>query len=644
MVVPNVGGVVVPNGYIIPSQLFFPSGMLPFLPAPLTNTSIQIGTNGESAFFGGNVNASGHVRASSLESRTVSGINGRFTTSLSASNIYSYLFTGWGGGLSGIPDSALTAGVLKNGGYADTSATNWFYAFGDGATYQIYMSVDISGVKFSDPNTGFTWFMDDATGALHATNFIGSGAGLTGLPATNLVGTIPGSTLPAGVLTNNQVGPVTIWGDARKTNSKTFNNFGLTVSNGMGQSRLSGGGLGVGTTTLPGPGSATFTNNVTAASFTGNHIGNLTSTNLQMAISTNNIVPQAGGYSLSTAIIDTNRFILTGADLTNANCTYVWFVATNGYTNSTSPLTIALATNGLYIAVSNSAFGYRTNLNTNAAVYIATASRVGQWVNGYNAPTGGTNGTQQAPVGSFAYTNGLTLVVYVSTDGTNQTPIMSFGTNATVSEGTGKASGNSSHAEGGSTTASGLYSHAEGNSTTASGLYSHAEGGNTTASGSSSHAEGGSTTASGSYSHAGGQNSKATNFNTFVWSDGTVIGSVTSNTVTFYVTNGYRFGGGAASFDSSVSATNGFASYASNALALTSITFPATTVNWTNTFGKNIMLFIDNTGVTGTAAYINGSQIFGSILPVDFAIPLQAGEYFSETYTVGTPTAKWKPF
>ena len=651
----------------------------------------------------------------------------------------SVFFSGSGAGLTNIPLSALQQMPVVNGTntpivWTDGTRTNTIdangfsstnTATGKGSSYgRGVFQLQDTNVVMQDSLTATSrlWRVAAANG-VGPTNTVELGTNglltlngvplLTNLPAAQLTGTIPQGSLPSGVLTNNQVGPLQFYGDSSQTNSKTFDRFGLTLTNAAGQTRIGGSGLAVGTTNLPGPGSATFTNNVTASTFTGNgsgltnvtaatnatitlaalpsgvvtnmatgvtltgtfsgnHIGNLTSTNLQMAISTNNIVPQAGGYSLSTAIIDTNRFILSGADLTNANCTYMWFAATNGYTNSTSPLTIALATNGLYIAVSNSAFGYRTNLNTNAAVYISTASRVGQWANGYNAPTGGTNGTQQAPVGSFAYTNGLTLVVYVSTDGTNQTLIMSFGTNATVSEGTGKASGiyshaegyittasgAYSHAEGGGTTASGVYSHAEGSGTTASGnyshaegyittasgAYSHAEGGNTIASGNYSHAEGNYTTASGSYSHAGGYNSKATNNNTFVWSDGTVIGSATSNTVTFYVANGYRFGGGAASFDSSVSATNGFVSSASNTLALTAISFPATTVNWTNTFGKNIMLFIDNTGVTGTAAYINGSQIFGSILPIDITIPLQPGEYFSETYTVGTPTAKWKPF
>jgi hypothetical protein len=96
-------------------------------------------------------------------------------------------------------------------------------------------------------------------------------------------------------------------------------------------------------------------------------------------------------------------------------------------------------------------------------------------------------------------------------------------------------------------------------------------------------------------------------------------------------------------FNGTVTAS-GFASTGSNALALASITFPATTVNWTYTFGKNIFVFIDNAGVTGTALKINGTQIASSLLVTgDTIIPLQPGEYFSETYTIGTPVAVWKP-
>lgn len=106
------------------------------------------------------------------------------------------------------------------------------------------------------------------------------------------------------------------------------------------------------------------------------------------------------------------------------------------------------------------------------------------------------------------------------------------------------ASGDSSHAEGRLTTASGIYSHAEGRSTVASGAESHAEGYFTTASGDYSHAEGRETVASGYYSHAAGYNANATNFNTYVWSDGTITSSITNKEFTVYASNGIRLLGG----------------------------------------------------------------------------------------------------
>lgn len=86
----------------------------------------------------------------------------------------------------------------------------------------------------------------------------------------------------------------------------------------------------------------------------------------------------------------------------------------------------------------------------------------------------------------------------------------------------------------------------------------------------------------------------------------------------------------------------GISTRLSNTLAPTSITFPATTVNWTNTFAFNIEMYVDNPTVTGTAFNKNGTTIFTS-LAGDITLQLQPGEYFSETYTVGTPTGKWSP-
>lgn len=86
----------------------------------------------------------------------------------------------------------------------------------------------------------------------------------------------------------------------------------------------------------------------------------------------------------------------------------------------------------------------------------------------------------------------------------------------------------------------------------------------------------------------------------------------------------------------------GFISLTNVATASSAISFPATTVKFTNTFGINIMLYIDNTAVTGTAIVKNGQQVFSG-LTADVVLPMKPGDYFSETYTVGTPTARWEP-
>lgn len=91
-----------------------------------------------------------------------------------------------------------------------------------------------------------------------------------------------------------------------------------------------------------------------------------------------------------------------------------------------------------------------------------------------------------------------------------------------------------------------------------------------------------------------------------------------------------------------VIATNGFTSY-TNSLGLNSFTFPATTVNWTNPVHIAIEVYIDNTAVTGTIFKKNGTQIFGG-LSTDLTIGLRDGEYFSETYTIGTPSGTWSVF
>lgn len=91
-----------------------------------------------------------------------------------------------------------------------------------------------------------------------------------------------------------------------------------------------------------------------------------------------------------------------------------------------------------------------------------------------------------------------------------------------------------------------------------------------------------------------------------------------------------------------VEAGGGISTLLSNTLAPTSITAPATTVNWTNPIQACIEVYIDNSGVTGTSIKKNGTQIFSSLIG-DVTIGLQKNEFISLTYTVGTPSIKWSP-
>lgn len=109
--------------------------------------------------------------------------------------------------------------------------------------------------------------------------------------------------------------------------------------------------------------------------------------------------------------------------------------------------------------------------------------------------------------------------------------------------------------------------------------------------------------------------------------------------------------GGGLAVSGTLAVTNGVVSNSRRLLAPVAITVSASpfvfynslTNGVNNTGGtNNIFVFIDGMGVTGTVA-LNGTQIFGS-LGFGATIPLQPGEYITLTYSIGTPTATWKPF
>jgi hypothetical protein len=337
-----------------------------------------------------------------------------------------------------------------------------------------------------------------------------------------------------------------------------------------------------------------------------------------------NVVPPAGGFSISTDVANTNQITFINADLTNANVTYTWSSFTNAYTNFLSPLTVCKATNsagsfsGWWMAFSNSFYAGSTSrldkiANTNAAVYMAPQI-VGQWRDGTNfTGGGGTNGTGNAAFGQYIYTNSPNLNFYGGQDGTNKNLAISVNTN-----------GNST-----------FYGTPTFNKTIISPCISFNLGNEPTVygDGSSIYVRGGPLTLMGGTGSSGLiANSAYLGFYFMPQK----IGILDSGNMQINSTN--------VLFSGAVVVTNGIASYVSNTLPLTSISFPASTVNWTNTFGKNINVFINNAGVTGTLS-INGTQIASTLLVTgDTMIPLQPGEYFSETYSGGTPTAVWKPF
>lgn len=84
--------------------------------------------------------------------------------------------------------------------------------------------------------------------------------------------------------------------------------------------------------------------------------------------------------------------------------------------------------------------------------------------------------------------------------------VLGYGAHA---EGSGRAYGESSHAEGDSTTSFGRWSHAEGRYNIAIGDWSHAEGNSNQAIGDYSHADGNASIASGNYSHTEGSTTTA---------------------------------------------------------------------------------------------------------------------------------------
>jgi len=221
------------------------------------------------------------------------------------------------------------------------------------------------------------------------------------------------------------------------------------------------------------------------------------------------------------------------SDLVDVESDPVWVAEKTNYSTTAE-------VDALYVSKTGDAITGSLSIASNLVVGTGTAS-------GLYAVAEGTNTLAS---GSYSHAEGEYTVASGS---------------ASHAEGSGTTAGFRAHAEGDSTTAGGWASHAEGWLTQAGGPFGHAEGANTRASGQSSHAEGvdtiasgwpshaegSGTTASGKYTHAAGRYARATHDSTYVWSDGTTIGSTTTNQYTVYAQNGIRLLGGPISGDGS---------------------------------------------------------------------------------------------
>jgi hypothetical protein len=286
-----------------------------------------------------------------------------------------------------------------------------------------------------------------------------------------------------------------VWSDSQGTDfSSTTNNQFLIRAQG---------GVGIGTNN---PQSTLHVNGtVTATSFTGSGAG-LTGLNAS------NLTGTASSLSA------TNLTILGAITGNGANVTNVNAAALNGLTSD-----------GFWKTSGN------TGANPAGGAYLGTADNqpLEFKVNGSRVLRLEPNGSSPNVVGGYSdnlASNGV-VGAFIGGGGTASHPNRVGGLYASV------LGGYNSTASGNYSTASGFYATASGYGATAMGYYA-------TASGYYSTALGFSTTASGSYSTALGDYARATNTDSFVWSDGTAYpgaSSTNDNSVTFRASGGYRF-------------------------------------------------------------------------------------------------------
>jgi len=387
---------------------------------------------------------------------------------------------------------ATEIGLLIGGSnyIAGATATNSFYPSNNPSGFQTAAQVASASVTYATTAGNLTTINTNLITTNNASQLTSGTVALNLLPSgvvtnnstvaiTNGVGFVGnGSTLTnLNAWPTNSIVPVGSSFAARVSTTSSLRDDGsgfYFYADGFGKQSanfLPGGSPGVGTATTAGffwiqanntiidgiqtnSGGIEFNNGTlgsrvpvfaSAITVSNGYLATVTATNGFISpVTTNNVVPPSGGYSISTAVINTNYLSVSGADAVNANSWYFWNSTTNAYTNA-SAFTVALPTNStLLILVSNAAFGYRTNLNTNVAIYFATTltnynfGLVGLWTKGFFSNT-------IAPVSSFAYTNNNSLNIAYGVDGTNQVVAVNIASNGLpVSEVIGATTTNAS--------------------------------------------------------------------------------------------------------------------------------------------------------------------------------------------------------
>jgi hypothetical protein len=125
--------------------------------------------------------------------------------------------------------------------------------------------------------------------------------------------------------------------------------------------------------------------------------------------------------------------------------------------------------------------------------------------------------------------------------------------------------------------------------------------------------------------------------------------STTANSLVYsssgYAPTGVTLGTGLSLSGGTLSVV-GLASISNNLVGPTTISpFPASGTNWINPSVGNITVYLSGAGVSGaTLVKINNVTVYvlsGTVPPLSFE--LQTNEFFSVTYSSGTPSGVWKP-